>query len=313
MGRWGPIALHETDNNKQSPRETGKSKATPDLGKRSLHMGRSWLILLAWHTPISLKMNLNGSFRRTRTLSGQQARFFFGMIIMLQLRLSPNRAKCISVLLVAFHAATECTPISGYQAKRRSLQAICDNSFLPYLLSSESRGHFPSAITNPTRSSPLLAGVLDNISLELCEPFNPKSGTPRSLERQGEAGWSRAASRVIDFESYPQSSYESPSELDLLQFWPGNLFILVYFMQSLALGLKFPRKNRPVWFSKSEPDCDYGSIKTDPEPASREKGTLDSWQKACSFCPRSKGERWTLYLASTIWDFRWFRESVPQH
>ncbi|QSS60223.1 hypothetical protein I7I51_05020 [Histoplasma capsulatum] len=123
MGRWGPIALHETDNNKQSPRETGKSKATPDLGKRSLHMGRS-----------------------------------------------------------------------------------------------ESRGHFPSAITNPTRSSPLLAGVLDNISLELCEPFNPKSGTPRSLERQGEAGWSRAASRVIDFESYPQSSYESPSELDLLQF-----------------------------------------------------------------------------------------------
>ncbi|EEH08494.1 predicted protein [Histoplasma capsulatum G186AR] len=84
-------------------------------------------------------------------------------------------------------------------------------------------------------------------------------------------------------------------------------------MQCLALGLKFPRKNRPVWFSKSEPKCDYGSIKTDPEPASREKGTLDSWQKACSFCPRSKGELWTLYLASTIWDLRWFRESVPQH
>lgn len=138
----------------------------------------------------------------------------FGMIIMLQLRLSPNRAKCISVLLVAFHAATECTSISGYQAKRRSLQAICDTSLMPYLLSSESCGHFPSAVTNPARSSPLLAGVLDNISLELCEPFNPKSGTPRSLERQGEGRWTRAASRVIDFESYPQSSYESPLEPD---------------------------------------------------------------------------------------------------
>ncbi|EER42470.1 predicted protein [Histoplasma capsulatum H143] len=173
---------------------------------------------------------------------------------MLQLRFSPNRAKCISVLLVAFRAATECTSISGYQAKRRSLQAICDNSLMPYLLSSESCGHIPSAVTNPTSSSPLLAGFFDNHSLELCEPFNPKSGTPRSLERQGE-------------------------------------------------GLKFPRKNRPVWFSKSQPNCDYGSIKTDPEPASREKGTLDSWQKAS----KKNLAAFTTELRST-----WADEQVSQ-